>query len=80
VLTPGGLIELAGACPAAGGVSGCRVFCPPDRTSEKSGMWIRFGRSGGPVLVGGRALAGHDKTVLMVPSPGDGCEFWVMMK
>jgi len=43
-------------------------------------MWIRFGRSGGPVLVGGRALAGHDKTVLMVPSPGDGCEFWVMMK
>jgi len=22
----------------------------------------------------------HDETVLMVPSPGMGCELWVMMK
>jgi len=33
-----------------------------------------------PVLVNGRKVRGHDKTVLMVPSPGNGCEFWVMMK
>jgi len=33
-----------------------------------------------PVPVGGRALAGHDETVLTVPSPGDGCEFRVTMK
>jgi hypothetical protein len=33
-----------------------------------------------PVPVGGRALAGHDEAVLTVQSPGDGCEFWVMMK
>jgi hypothetical protein len=29
-----------------------------------------------PVPVGGRAPTGHDETVLTVPSPGDGCEFW----
>ena len=30
------------------------------------------------VPVGGRAPTGHDETVLTVPSPGDGCEFWVI--
>jgi len=33
-----------------------------------------------PVPVDGRKLSGHDETGLTVPSPGDGCEFWVMMK
>jgi hypothetical protein len=33
-----------------------------------------------PVSVDGLAPTGHDETVLTVPSPGDGCEFWVMMK
>jgi len=33
-----------------------------------------------PVPVGGRAHTGHDEVVLTVPSPGDGSEFWVMMK
>jgi len=33
-----------------------------------------------PVPVDGRALAGHDEVVLTVLSPGDGCEFCVMMK
>ena len=28
----------------------------------------------------GRALAGHDEAFKMVPSPGDGYEFWAMMK
>jgi len=32
------------------------------------------------VMVDGRALAGHDEAVKMVPSPGDGYEFWAMMK
>jgi len=43
-------------------------------------MLIRFGRSGGPVPVDGRAPTGHDETVLTVPSPGKDCEFWVTMK
>jgi len=30
--------------------------------------------------VDGRALAGHDETVLTVSSQGDGYEFWVKMK
>ena len=25
-------------------------------------------------------LTGHDEIVLTVPSPGDGCEFWVTIK
>jgi hypothetical protein len=33
-----------------------------------------------PVPVGGRVPNGHDETVLTVPSPGDGYEFWVTMK
>jgi len=33
-----------------------------------------------PVPVGGSALAGHDEAILTVPSPGDGCEFWVAIK
>ena len=33
-----------------------------------------------PVPVGGREVLGHDEIVSTIPSPGDGCEFWVMMK
>jgi len=33
-----------------------------------------------PVLVDGCAPTCHDETVTTVPSPGDGCEFWVTMK
>ena len=33
-------------------------------------MWIRFGRSGGPVPVSGRAPTGHDEAALTVLSPG----------
>ena len=33
-----------------------------------------------PVPVDGQALTGQDETVHFVPSPGDGCDFWVTMK